>query len=278
MAKIRCGFATAILLSLAVAAARPCFSAAKPREIKPEELVAEHVKSLGAPEAIAAIRSRSAGGSTHFRFVTGATGNLQGKAQLVSEKGKLGIVLRYGGIEYPGEHFAFDGTDVMVDSIKPGQKSPLGDFLHRYNGIMKNGLLGGALYVGWPLLNIQESKPRMKCKTKKVDDVELYELEYTPQKSMGDVKVKMYFDPATFRHVMTEYRVRYLLNNTQINYVLLEKFEDFKTADGLTLPQKYALEFSFEGSESSLMVHYNINCEQLNHNGTIDPQFYVAQH
>ncbi len=74
----------------------------------------------------------------------------------VSDGKKLAIVLKYSDINYPGEYFAYNGKDVSVGHISPGQKSPLADFLFRYNGIMKEGLLGGVFSTGWPLLNLQE--------------------------------------------------------------------------------------------------------------------------
>jgi hypothetical protein len=262
-------------LSLLIALAGPLF--AKDDEIKPEELVAKHLQSLGTPDALAQIKARSISGTSTFKFISGATGQMSGKAQWVSEPGKMGIVLQYGGTEYPGEHFAYDGKDTMVDYIKPGQRSPLGDFLFTYNGILKNELLGGVFNLDWPLLNVKESGVKLKAKKKTVDGRELYEVECMPRKSMENVKVKLYFDAADFRHVMTEYRLRQLLRDTMTNYVVREQFDDFKPTDGITLPYKYSLNFLYEGGSSSLQTLYTIDVEKIGHNGNIDPRFYAAQ-
>jgi hypothetical protein len=265
----------AVALSLSIALAGALF--AKDDELKPEELFAKHLHSLGSPDALAQIKTRSISGTSTFKFISGATGQMSGKAQWVSEKGKMGIVLQYGGTEYPGEHFAYDGKDVMVNYIKPGQRSPLGDFLYSYNGIIKNELLGGVFNLDWPLLNVKESGVKLKAKKKTVDGRELYEVECIPKKSMENVKVKLYFDPTTFRHVMTEYRLRQLLRDSMTNYLVTEQFDDFRSTDGITLPYKYSLNFLYEGGSASLQALYTIDIEKIGHNGNIDPRFYSAQ-
>jgi hypothetical protein len=267
---------SAFLLCLALAVFQTQDSFGKDDELKPEDLVSKHIQSLGSPEVLAQITTRNISGTSNFKFISGATGQMVGKGQWVSEKGKIGIVLRYGGTEYPGEHFAYDGKDVMVDDIKLGQKSPLGDFLYSHAGVFKSELLGGTLNVGWPLLN-KESGAKIKAKKKTIDGRELYELEYLPKQSLAEVKVKVYLDPANFRHVMTEFRVRQLLRDTMTTYVLTEKFDDFRQVDGVTLPYKYSLSFMFEGGSGSLQTLYTFDVEKAGHNGKIDPQFYSAQ-
>jgi hypothetical protein len=255
-------------------------------EMTPEQLVAEHLKSIGTPETLAQIKTRSINGISTMKYITGGSAQLAGQVQWVSEKGRMGLVIRFGARDYPGEHIAFDGNDVMVDYIQTGgQRSPLGNFLLTYNGLIKNGLLGGVLHADWPLLNTLDSKPKMKIKRKKVEDRELLEVEYMPKKSMEDVKVKLYFDPSTYQHVMTEYRLRKVSMGGSLstkaestdNYLLTEKFEDFKAVDGLTLPHKYSLSYQFQGSSGSFEVIYTVDAEKIGHNGTIDTRFYTAQ-
>lgn len=268
--------ASALFLCLTLAFFQPGDAFGKDDELKPEELIARHIQSFGTPDILAQITSRNISGTSIFKFISGATGQMTGSAQWVSEKGKIGIVLRYGGTEYPGEHFGYDGKDVMVDNIKPGQRSPLGDFLYSHAGVMKSELLGGALNVGWPLLN-KDSGAKLKAKKKTIDRRELYEIECLPKQSMGEVKVKLYLDPTNFRHVMTEFRVRQMLSDTMTNYVLTEKFDDFRQVDGITLPHKYSLSFLFDGGSGSLQTLHTFDVEKMGHNGKIDPQFYAAQ-
>jgi len=111
-------------------------------------------------------------------------------------------------VDYPREYFAYDGTDVEVSTISPGQRSPLGDFIFRYKGVMKEGLLGGVWSLGWPLLDIEKRNPSVKYVSAKIDGRELHEIDYTPQGGMNNIRVKLFFEPDTFHHVRTEYTLK----------------------------------------------------------------------
>ena len=49
----------------------------------------------------------------------------------------------------------------------------------------------------------------MKYGEAKVEGRKLHMIEYRPKNRLGDVKIKLYFDWDTFRHVRTEYNVRH---------------------------------------------------------------------
>jgi hypothetical protein len=183
-------------------------SYAKDKGFTPEEIMAAHLKSIGNPEVLAGIKSLAMSGKTSVQFIQGGTGTMAGQSMVVSSRSSLGIIMKYGGVEYPGEYFAFDGTDVTIGTISPGQRSPLGDFIFRYNGLMKEGLLGGVWSLGWPLLDIEKRKPSLKYNRVKVDGRELHEIDYNPKGGMNAIKVKLFFEPDTFRHVRTEYILR----------------------------------------------------------------------
>jgi len=74
--------------------------------------------------------------------------------------------------------------------------------------MMKEGLLGGTLSVAWPLLHLEGRQVELECKQDKIDDHSYYVLEYGARKSLGGSQGEALFDPETFRHVRTEYRVR----------------------------------------------------------------------
>jgi hypothetical protein len=271
-----------------------CFddSSAKDKKITPEEVVSNHIKSIGSEEVLAGIKSRAFSGSTSVNFIQGAVGNLTGQCEFVSEKQKLGILLKYTALEYPQEHFAYDGKDVTIGYISPGIRSPLGDFLNRFSGIIEQGFLGGVLSLNWPLLDIEEARPKMKYEKSKIDGRELHELEYRPRKGMGDVKLKLYFDWDTFHHVRTEYKVAFRKqgaiesitggmprdsSDAEIYFQLIEEYGDFRDVDGLMLPHTYSLHFSREGGGSTFMARWVLNAAQWSHNGPIAPEYYHAQ-
>jgi hypothetical protein len=276
----RNGFALVMaVLGLCVSiAGSPMILAAKD-SLTPDEVVARHLKSIGSPEALAAVKSRAIKGTASVRFSKGSIGNLQkGRSLLVSEGRELGIILNYGAWDYPGEYFAFNGKKVTVGYMNFHVRSPLASFIDLFHGLFKEGLWGGALSIAWPLLDIQKSRPTLKYKKRKVDRRELHTLEYNPKSrsGMNDIRIDLFFDPETFRHIRTEYRVPYSLSALMI----AEKFEDFRVVNGMMLPHKYGIEYSSIRPPSGLeayMANWTIEATEFLHNTWIDPQLFEAQ-
>lgn len=196
---------TALCLSFSFSGSGSSF--AKDSDLTPEEVVAAHLKSIGSPDVLASIKNRGIAGVAKVNFIQGGTGTMEGQSLIVSAGPNLGFVMKFGGVEYPGENFAYDGSEVTVSNISPGQRSPLGDFLYRYNFIIKEGLFGGVLSVGWPLLDIEKKDPKLKYDKAKFDGREVHELQYIAKSGMNNMKVKLYFDLENFHHVGTEYRL-----------------------------------------------------------------------
>ena len=227
---------------------------------------------------------------------------------LVSDGNKLAIVLKYSDINYPGEYFAYNGKDVSVGHISPGQKSPLADFLFRYNGIMKEGLLGGVFSTAWPLLNLKDKPVTLTYREATIDGRRLHEIDYHPKQSLGDMKIKLYFDMETYRHVRTEYRLVVKddmsaapgglgtrTGNFQAAggdtpgfdtlqqglpdsiYVLVEKFGDFKKIGAMTLPHSYSMDYSLEGQGHTFIGKWNLQAAQWAFNRALDEKLFLAQ-
>jgi hypothetical protein len=260
-------------------------SDAKERELTADQLVGNHLKSLGTTDALSRIRTRTAEGTIMYSVVRGPSGQASGPAQWASEKGKTAFIMRFNDADYPGEHFARDGIFISIAETRPKHMSYLGEALS-YNKwlIIKHGLLGGVLSMDWPLLDIKASTAKIKCRRKKIDGREFYELDYDLprgfQWAIDDfVEIKMYFDLDTFRHVMTRYRYRRTIMNSTVSFVLLQKFENFKEVDGIMLPFKYTLQYSGEEYNQGNLgkdfaFHYSLGISQLNHNQKIDPKIY----
>lgn len=263
-----------VLLLISVACA--AMSLAKDKELMPEELIAEHIKSIGSPTVLEGMRTRVIMGTSTVQLVQGAFGQPSGQAQIASDGRKLGILMRYDDLAYPGEHFAFDGKDVTISRLLPkGKISPLAEFIHRFDGVMKEGLLGGALSIAWPLRNIQETRPRLNYNKAKLAGHPIHALEYRPRKGLGDLKIVLFFELETFHHIRTEYR----LHTVRDQYDLLsEDFADFKEVDGMMLPQRYTISFnSRHGSGMmSFLAHWIFDAKQWIHNGQIDSLIFRA--
>lgn len=294
----------AFILLLSIAAAQ-----GQEKKITADELVAAHAKSIGSPEAVKAIQSRIVSGAAAVKFVQGATGAWNdGQFLVASDPQRVGLVMKFGALEYPGEYFAFDGKDSTVGNIKPGQKSPVAEFIYRNGGIIKEGLLGGTLSVAWPLLNLKEKGADLKISEGKLDGKPVYEVEYRPKKAMGDIKVRMFFDTENFHHLRTEYKVTHrddmsatrnvvssaptrgyesgeVRPNATIMegvpnsyYRLVEKFDNYQKAGDLTLPYSYSIEYEVQGTGNSFVANWNMRSSgQFLNNGKIDGDFFKAK-
>jgi hypothetical protein len=180
VSKIGC-FALTAVLCLSLGIVQPKSVLAQNQNLTVEKVLAEHLRSIGTPEAITETKSRAFVGTTSVNFIQGGHGSMNGTSMLVSEGNKLGIVLKYGDINYPQEYFAFDGKDVSVGYISPGQRSPVADFLFRYNGLIKEGLMGGVLSGAWPLLDFKQKNVDLKYRETTVEGRRLHEIEYQPK-------------------------------------------------------------------------------------------------
>jgi hypothetical protein len=210
MIKRNCIAFSALFLCLSFFVSRSSRASSQDGVLTPEKLIDKHLKSLGNPEALAATRSRGISGKVGVEFVLGATGNIpNGQFMYVSEGPKIGLQMKFDDINYPGEHFAFDGKDVSAAHITPLQRSPLADFIFRHYPIMKEGLLGGVLSLSWPLLNIENKRIGTELTEREVEGRRLYVLEYGfPGKRPGFMIVRLFFNMRNFQHVRTEYEVQ----------------------------------------------------------------------
>ena len=261
---------------------------AKDKKFTPEALVAKHLQSIGRPDLLAKMQSLAFVGATSVRFQQGAHGELRGQGQFASEDRKLALILKYDGQDYRGEHFAFDGKDVTVGRFIPGQISILAEFMNRFSGIMKEGLLGGVLSIAWPLRNLEEIQSRLKYRETKLAGRPMHALEYRARGGLRDFKIMLFFEPETFRHVRTEYRLHISaaiglgpatsigIEKPDSHYLLSEEFTDFREIDGLTLPQRYTIGFSSEGQTRTFLAYWTLVAEQWIYNGRIDSAVFKA--
>lgn len=249
-----------------------------------DELVAQHLDSIATPAVRSGIKTRVVQGPVEYRILVGGAGVLDGKAQIVSDGKKLIFMMKLPNNEYRGEEFVFDGDKVKVAFSSARQsRSALGNFVFVQDAVIREGLLGGVLSTAWPLLDLNERKAKLSFDgLKKADGKEFYQLRYRPHKN-SDLEITLYFDPQTYRHVETVYSYSTTAGltgaspgaggggitpgtldsspgsglpggnaetaaarQTPNRYRLTEKFSDFKTVDGVTLPTHDDIQFSME--------------------------------
>jgi hypothetical protein len=222
-----------------------------------DELVAHHLDALGSAQARSDAKTRVAQGTAEFKILVGGAGTLDGKSVFVSQGAKLHFMMKFPNNDYRGEQFIFNEDKVEVSSATARQsRSALGGFLYTQDVVLREGLWGGVLSTAWPLLDLEKHKAKVSFDgLKKLDGQDLYELRYQPRKNT-DLEIRLYFDPETCRHVETVYTLNIspsVVNSETANarqqesrFRLEERFSDFKTVDGLTLPTEYTIHFTQE--------------------------------
>jgi hypothetical protein len=278
---------------------------AQNKKLTAEELVARHLDSVGTAESRSKASTRVASGDTKFIARLGGSANVDGDAMMVSSGAKLRFGIRLPLNDYPGEDMAFDGAKAATGFLPQGRRSHLSAFFSSQNLPLKEGLIGGTLSTAWPLLRMDQTQPKLDYRgLKKVDGRQLHEVSYRPRKGSGDLKVSLFFDPETFRHVRTRYSFEVGASigtrensnmNTESYYSLTEDFDDFRAIDGLNLPHKYKLQLSVQGNSpaagvsasptgqalpnnpSSLLHDWTLTIKKVEHNTKIDDPVFVIK-
>ena len=256
----------------------------KDSPLKSEELVARHIASLGTPEARAAIKNRLIEGSAEVNFRAFSYGQLHGVGSFASTDTMTRLSLRFGHIDYPGEDFVWDGKRVYLATQHPGQWSDLGRFLRDYDFILKDGLLGGTMNLSWCLLGWSDQRAKLQYEgLKKVEGRQLHQLRYISKKGPRDVTVFLYFEPETFRHVMSQYSIVMspfavsAAGQQDIRRRFQEEFGNFKEADGITLPQSYKLVMTYEGGRQTSLTDWTFETIRVLHNQELDPATFAVR-
>jgi hypothetical protein len=252
-------------------------------DMKPEEVIAQHLDSIGTAQARAAVKSRAVQGKLVFKILVGGTGEVIGSWGRVTEGRKSNFVMRFGLGDWRGEQFVFDGGKTSFAAATASHiPSQFAKFVNGQDFIIKEGLLGGELSTGWALLNLDPERIKLdSIGLKRIDGRELQGIEYH-SKGHTDMTIKMYFDPETHHHVMTSYSlavepnmshsVTESVNQQEIRYTIEERFSDFQTDNGITLPHHYDLQYSQELQSGSTKVYdWDMTADKILNNLDLDP-------
>ncbi len=270
-----------------------------------DELVTQHLDSIASSKVRADLKNHLVQGPVEYKILVGGAGVLDGKAVLISEGKKFQFMMKLPNNDYRGEQIVFDGDkDKVAFSTARQTRSAFGDFMFGQDAAIREGLLGGTLSTSWPLLSLEERKPKLTFGgLKKVDGQEVYELRYRPRKN-SDLDIQMYFDAGTYRHVQTVYSYsvsRRILDGSPsatpiptappggsaetamagqqlTRYRLQEKFSDFKTVDGVTLPTHYDIQFSQELQNGhTTLTDWDMKGLEITSNIQVDPKNFEVK-
>jgi hypothetical protein len=258
-------------------------------DLKPEEIVAKHLDSIGSAEARAKVKSRVIQGGLTYRVLVGGSGAVPGKFQFASEAPKADLLMKINANGFLGEWFICDGNKTSVAATYPDKtRSEFGNFVLSQDVVLRENLLGGVWSTGWPLLDVEAHKAKLHVEgLKKVEGKELLALRYEPKKRT-DLEITLYFDPQTYQHVMTVYEMEppstlaggetQQAGKQPRHYRLEEHFSDFKTADGLTLPTHYDLRFTLQGETGyAKSVEWEVGQPSIANNMSIDPRTFQVR-
>lgn len=258
-------------------------------KLTPEEIISKHLESIGPAEARAQVQGTKISGTSVVTVKLCGEGQVEGEALLASQDTANLINLKFDTADYPFEHLRFDGKKFNASPFKPGARTCLAQFFQDNDVIFKEGLAGGILSESWPLLKAEERKFKLEDSgLKKLDGREVHALKYVPRKGT-DLKIVLYFDPQTFRHVRTDYsRIIYASEQRRIGsgsglpearsqaasnarIEASEEFSDFKVEGGLNLPHTYKFHLSIQSELRPALVDWVLNLKDFAFNVPLDP-------
>lgn len=249
----------------------------------PNDIIARNLDSIAPANVRATEKSRVVRGTLQFHILVGGSGGAAGSWDLVSAGRNLDIVMQFGIGDWRGEQFTFNGSKVGIAlPTASHHRSVFGEFVASQSFVIKEGLLGGELATGWALENLAANGAHLQSVgTKKIDGKELLAFQYTSKHST-DMQVFLYFDPETGRHLHTIYTMNRIEGPTgdirstpyqhEIKYRMEERFSDFKTQNGMTLPTHYDLQWSEETQNGSTrLFDWDLVANQIVHDVSLDP-------
>jgi hypothetical protein len=263
-------------------------------KIAPGDLVAKHLDSIGTPEARARSRGTRITGNAEVTVKLCGEGQVDGNVLLGSQGPMNVISMTFDTPAYPFESLVFDGKKFSARQFKPGSRTCLAQFFLTNDAIFKEGLIGGTLTESWPLLDVAEKNPKLEyAGLKKIGDRQLHALKYTPRKG-SDLKIVLYFDPQTFRHVRSEYsRIIYATEQRRIagggpnlppeqqqqssaaRIDAYEEFDDFKPEGGLNLPHTFKFHLSVQSETRPAVVDWVFNLTNFAFDAPLNPAEFI---
>lgn len=254
------------------------------QDLKPEEVVARHLDSLGKKEARETLKTLMAVGQSEFESrVPAIKGG--GRAVVVSDPSNLFFVLSLNSKEYPFEKIGFFNGKQSLPFVTPGGRSLLGTFIAEHEKVLSGGLFNGSMSLNWALLHVEKMKPIMKSGgTKNIDGRRVHVINYFTSGGSSEFTIKLYFDGETFHHVRSEYRreiraktpvfgVANQISNSTLE--LTEYFADFRVVENVTLPFSYRVEFSSNSGSSTYQSSWGIKVEQYVLNQKLTADFFT---
>lgn len=282
------------ILSLAVLGCLLAVPAVPDTKLTPAELVAKHLESIGSAEARARVKGTKIKGTASVTVKLCGEGQVDGQV-LISSHGRMNLIdMNFNAPGYPYEFLRFDGKNFAASQFRAGSQTCLARFFVSHDTIFREGLVGGTLSESWPLLNLEDKNLKLEYRgLKKIDGKEHHVLKYNPRKG-SDLKIVLFFEPETFRHVRTEYsRMIYASEQRRIaggggtlppatsqqasnaRIEAYEEFSDFKEEAGLNLPHTYKFHLSIQSELRPALIDWIFNLNEFEFNAPLAPSAFT---
>ena len=111
-------------------------------DLKPAEILAKHLDSIGTKEKRDSVKTLMARGVSEFES-TNPVIKGGGRAIVVSDTENLFFVIGLNSREYPFEKIGYFHNDVSIPLIAAGQRGLLGSFVANHSKILSDGLFSG---------------------------------------------------------------------------------------------------------------------------------------
>jgi len=266
-------------------------------KLKPEDLVAKHLDSIGTAEARARVNGTRIKGTSSVAVRLCGEGQVDGQVLMASVDNANLINMTFEVAAFSQEALRFDGKRLATSQLKPGSRTCLAQFFLENEVLFKEGLVGSVLSESWPLLNLAERNPKLEYSgLKKIGDKQLHALKYSPHKG-SDLKIVLYFDPANFHHVRSDYsRTVYPSEQRRIagggaalpppqnqqasptRIEAYEEFADFKAESGLTLPHTYKFHLSIQSEVRPAVVDWVFTLNDYSFTSPLDAAEFTFGH
>lgn len=266
-------------LLLAVVSSGPTCLAQETKKLTADEVITSHLESIGTAEARAAFKSLVAQGVVEVTIRVGGSGKGKGGAVMASQ-GPMSLMGFIFGQEASNEKIAFNGQKITLGELRPGLRTPFGDFVRKNDVLFREGLLGGTLSTAWPFLAANERRGKLRSLgTKSVKDRKAYVVGYEPTNG-SNLDIKLYFDAETFQHLRTDYQQEFVAPTVTnpdkaarqkgTRFKLTEEFSDFRREGSVVLPHTYKVQFTIETESHPLLQDWVVTLNQFVLNKTLD--------
>jgi hypothetical protein len=166
----------------------------------------------------------------------------------------------------------------------------MGSYLLLNDNILSERLFGGAIAVGWRMLDAKAIIERLRLGgTKKIAGREVYVVRYNAKgNTSADSGIDLYFDAKDFRHVRTEYRQKMpekyfyrmgIFGNQEGENMnqLIEDFSDFRRTGGLDLPHKYSVKLIIDGRSGTKEFRWTFNFDEYRFGQNFGEDFFTFE-